>query len=187
MRDLLGAALAACEIDAFDPMERAIIRAAKCHAPDAVRQLADMMLVREYELTPQLPAVTHVWRRHDEVKVHVAAKGAPEALAALCRLEAGAAARLLKRTEELASDGLRVLAVAESEFAGETLPASPHGLGLQLRGLIGLMDPVRGDVPAALDECRSAGIRVIMITGDHGRNSALRRTRRRPRRFGWAY
>ncbi len=167
MRDLLSAALAACEIDAFDPMERAIIRAAKCHAPDAVRQLADMLLVREYELTPQLPAVTHVWRRHDEVKVHVAAKGAPEALAALCRLEAGAAARLLKRTEELASDGLRVLAVAESEFAGETLPASPHGLGLQLRGLIGLMDPVRGDVPAALDECRSAGIRVIMITGDH--------------------
>jgi Ca2+-transporting ATPase len=167
MRDLLSAALAACEIDAFDPMERAIIGAAKCHAPDAVRQLADMMLVREYELSPQLLAVTHVWRRNDDVKVHVAAKGAPEALAALCRLEPDAAARLLQRTEELASDGLRVLAVAGSEFAGETLPPSPHGFGLQLRGLIGLMDPVRGDVPAALDECRRAGIRVIMITGDH--------------------
>jgi P-type Ca2+ transporter type 2C len=167
MRALLSTALAACEIDAFDPMERAIVAAAKRHAPDAVRRLSDMTLVHEYELTPQLPAVTHVWRRNDDVAHRVAAKGAPEALAALCGLEPDAAARVLQRTEELASDGLRVLAVADSEFAGKEFPPSPHGLALRFRGLIGLRDPVRESVPAALDECRRAGIRVIMITGDH--------------------
>jgi Ca2+-transporting ATPase len=167
MRDLLSTALAACEIDAFDPMERAIVTAAKRHAPDAVRRLSDMTLVHEYELTPQLPAVTHVWKRNDEVNLRVAAKGAPEALAAVCGLEPDAAARVLQRTEELASDGLRVLAVADSEFAGKEFPPSPHGLALRFRGLIGLRDPVREGVPAALDECRGAGIRVIMITGDH--------------------
>jgi Ca2+-transporting ATPase len=167
MRDLLSTALAACEIDAFDPMERAIVAAAKRHAPDAVRRLSDMTLVHEYELTPQLPAVTHVWRCNDDGSHRVAAKGAPEALAAVCGLEPDAAARVLQRTEELASDGLRVLAVADSEFAGKEFPPSPHGLALRFRGLIGLRDPVRESVPAALDECRRAGIRVIMITGDH--------------------
>ena len=78
IRDLLSTALAACEIDAFDPMERAIVAAAKRHAPDAVRLLSDMTLVHEYELTPQLPAVTHVWRRNDDASHRVAAKGAPK-------------------------------------------------------------------------------------------------------------
>ena len=130
MRELLSAALAACEIEAFDPMERAIVEAARRHAPEAAKRLARMTLVREYELTPQLLAVTHVWQGDHDRRLHVATKGAPEALATLCGLDADATARLLKRTDELASDGLRVLAVAAGEFAGEELPASPHGFGL---------------------------------------------------------
>jgi Ca2+-transporting ATPase len=126
-----------------------------------------MTLVREYELTPELLAVTHVWQGPGNGNLHIAAKGAPEALARLCRLTPDAAARLLKRTDELAGDGLRVLAVASLEFSGHDLPASPLDLRLQMHGLIGLMDPVRATVPAALEECRRAGIRVIMITGDH--------------------
>jgi P-type Ca2+ transporter type 2C len=167
LRELLGSALAACEIDAFDPMERAIVDAAKRHAPDRVRRLGEMSLVREYELTAQLPAVTHAWAPRRGGPLCVAAKGAPEAIAAICRLAPDAAGRLLERTERLARDGLRVLAVADGEFAGPEFPQSPHGFGLRLRGLLGLMDPVRASVPAALDECRMAGIRVIMITGDH--------------------
>jgi Ca2+-transporting ATPase len=167
MRVILGAALGACEIDAFDPMERAILEAARRHAPEAVKRLGQMTLVREYELTPELLAVNHVWQGPGNGNLHIAAKGAPEALARLCRLAPDAAARLLKRTDELAGDGLRVLAVASLEFSGHDLPASPLDLRLQMHGLIGLMDPVRETVPAALEECRRAGIRVIMITGDH--------------------
>jgi Ca2+-transporting ATPase len=167
IRVMLGAALGACEIDAFDPMERAIAEAARRHAPEAVKRLEGMTLVREYELTPELLAVTHVWQAPGNDTLHIAAKGAPEALVRLCRLAPDAAARLLKRTDELAGDGLRVLAVASLEYSGRDLPASPLGWRLQMHGLIGLMDPVRVTVPAALEECRRAGIRVIMITGDH--------------------
>jgi Ca2+-transporting ATPase len=167
IRVMLGAALGACEIDAFDPMERAIAEAARRHAPEAVKRLEGMTLVREYELTPELLAVTHVWQAPGNDTLHIAAKGAPEALVRLCRLAPDAAARLLKRTDELAGDGLRVLAVASLECSGRDLPASPLGWRLQMHGLIGLMDPVRVTVPAALEKCRRAGIRVIMITGDH--------------------
>ena len=167
MRNLLGVALAACEVDAFDPMERAIADAAARHAPDAARRLGGMTLVQEYELTPQLLAVTHVWKADDGGKLRVAAKGAPEAIAALCRLEPDAAARLLRRTEQLARDGLRVLAVASGDFRGTDFPPTPHDFRLEIRGLLGLMDPVRDGVSAALEMCRTAGIRVVMITGDH--------------------
>ena len=167
MRELLDAAAAACEIDAFDPMERAIVAAAERHAPGVAARLARMTLVQEYELTAQLLAVTHVWTGPGDAALQVAAKGAPEALATLCNLAPDATARLLKRADELASDGLRVLAIAAVEFSGQDLPASPQGFGLQLCGLIGLIDPVREAVPAALAECRRAGIRVVMITGDH--------------------
>jgi Ca2+-transporting ATPase len=165
-RDLLGAAIAACEIEAFDPMERAIVAATEHHVPDAAR-LAGMTLAHEYELTPQLLAVTHVWRRETDGTYRVAVKGAPEAVIGLCGGDEGVAARVLQRATELADQGLRVLAVAEGDHAGGPMPASPHGFRLELRGLLGLADPVRASVPAALEECRRAGIRVLMVTGDH--------------------
>jgi Ca2+-transporting ATPase len=167
LRRLLGVASAACEIDAFDPMERAIVDAAARCAPDTLEQLAAMRLVREYELTPQLLAVTHVWRKNDAEAALVAAKGAPETLARLCRLAPDATAQLLRRAAELAGRGLRVLAVAEARFGGGDFPTSPDGFAMELRGLVGLADPVRASVPAALEICRQAGIRVVMITGDH--------------------
>jgi len=167
MRRVLGAALAACEIDAVDPMERAIAAAAGHHAPDEARQLEGMALVHEYELTAQLPAVTHVWKPADAGAFRVASKGAPETLIALCRLGPEAAARMLRRAERLAREGLRVLAVADGAFHAAEFPASPDEFELRLLGFVGLKDPVRKGVPAALELCRSAGIRVIMITGDH--------------------
>lgn len=167
MSRLLGTALAASEIDAFDPMERAITASARRFAPDEAQRLKGMTLVHEYELTPELFAVTHVWRPDDTSRLLVATKGAPEAVAALCRLEPNVVTRLLKRVQGMAHEGLRVLAVASGEVSAGLLPPSPHGLQFHFLGLIGLRDPVRGAVPAALADCRRAGIRVVMITGDH--------------------
>jgi Ca2+-transporting ATPase len=167
MSRLLGTALAACEIDAFDPMERAIAAAARELAPREAQALRSMTLVREFEVTPELLAVTHVWKADGDASLQVATKGAPEAVAALCRLEPDVVARLLERVAAIAGDGLRVLAVANAEVTDGVLPESPEQLHFSLLGLVCLRDPVRTTVPAALADCHRAGIRVVMITGDH--------------------
>jgi len=67
----------------------------------------------------------------------------------------------------MAGEGLRVLGVARATFGAMPLPAIQHDFDFEFLGLIGLEDPVRPDVPGAIAECRHAGIRVVMITGDH--------------------
>jgi Ca2+-transporting ATPase len=67
----------------------------------------------------------------------------------------------------MADAGLRVLGVARASFAGSDLPASQHDFAYEYLGLVGLADPLRKSVPAAVALCRTAGIRVLMITGDY--------------------
>ena len=166
-RQLLAVAAAASELDAFDPMERAIRQAAESEAPLEMAPYAAMTIVQEYDLSDGLLAVTHVWKPQGGGPLQVAVKGAPEAVADLCRLGAADRARLLDRVAALAQDGLRVLAVAGGHFQGTALPPSPHGFSVALHGLVGLADPARPLVRKALAECSRAGIRVVMITGDH--------------------
>jgi Ca2+-transporting ATPase len=163
----LATALAASEREAFDPMERAIHEAAQRWVPTQVRRLARMKLVREYDLTPELLAVTHVWQGPDSIELQVAVKGAPETVIELCRTGIDERARLLQRVEAHAARGLRVLAVARGVHRSAELPDSPRAFELHLLGFVCLADPLRSDVPAALAECARAGIRVVMITGDH--------------------
>jgi Ca2+-transporting ATPase len=112
--------------------------------------------------------MTNVWPGTDASAPYVAAaKGAPEAIAALCRLDAEARARLEKSVEEMAAAGLRVLGVARAEFADAAFPETQEGFAFVFIGLLGLSDPLRASVPAAVKECRAAGIRVVMITGDY--------------------
>jgi len=164
---VLATALAASERKPFDPMERAIHEAAQILAPASAARLRSMDLIREYDLTPELLAVTHVWRLESQ-QIEIAVKGAPETVFDLCRLGAHSRSHLLNRVAAHASDGLRVLAVAQGTGDGRTnLPESPREFELELLGLICLADPLRRDVPAALAECARAGVRVVMITGDH--------------------
>jgi Ca2+-transporting ATPase len=108
-----------------------------------------------------------VWHAPDRTRLVVAAKGAPETIAELCRLSATERDRMDKGVRALGSDRLRVLAVARSEVDETAASQSPSELGLRCVGLVGLVDPVRESVPAAVAECRGAGIRVVMITGDY--------------------
>jgi len=166
-QSVLATALAASERDAFDPMERAIHEAARRWIPASAERLDTMNLVREYDLTPELLAVTHVWQQSGCTHFEVAVKGAPETVVDLCRLTADARASLLERAAAHADGGLRVLAVARGTFTLTALPATPRDFELELTGLLCLADPLRSDVPQALAECVQAGIRVVMITGDH--------------------
>jgi Ca2+-transporting ATPase len=157
----------ACEREPFDPMERAIVHYASEHAAEAVRIRSDWRLVREYDLTRDLLAVTHCWQSDAGGDVIVAAKGAPEAIAKLCKSDMAQQARILEHTAAIAARGRRVLGVARAEFHGSDFPDRPDGFTFSFLGLIALADPVRPTVPQALQECYAAGIRVVMITGDY--------------------
>ena len=162
LRELLATAVLASRPEAVDPMDRALMQMADHVGGGA----AAVTLVRGYPWLPELPALVQVWRRPDGPLV-AAAKGAPEAIAIFCRLDAAAREALRVRVEALAQRGMRVLAVATARLAAAAPPECARDLPLELVGLIGFVDPLREGIPAAVRECRSAGIRVVMITGDH--------------------
>jgi Ca2+-transporting ATPase len=127
----------------------------------------DWTLVQEYGLTPELRAMSHVWKAMDGGAHVVAAKGAPEAIMDLCHLDASAQARIAVAAEAMAATGLRVLGVAQARFTGEHWPAIEHDFEFEFIGLLGLADPLRTEVVDAVAQCRTAGIRIVMITGDY--------------------
>ena len=164
---LLRYAVLASETTPFDPMETAFHElGARCLAA-ADRVPPDWRLVHEWGLTAELPAMTHVWAVPGSVAHVVAAKGAPEAVAALCRLGEDELATVRVAVDAMAADGLRVLGVAAATWEGTRWPHSPRDMSFEFLGLAALADPVRPDVPAAIARCREAGIRVVMVTGDH--------------------
>jgi P-type Ca2+ transporter type 2C len=152
----------------FDPMERAFHALGREQLDDRQHSHPHWKLAHAYGLRPDLLAVTHIWQTDSaEQEFVVAAKGAPEAIAGLCRLNDSERAALKQSIDTMASAGLRVLGVARAKYAGPKWPDSPCDLTFEFLGLVGLADPLRPSVIEAMRECRSAGIRAVMITGDY--------------------
>lgn len=155
---------------AVDPMEIAFHELEDKQAGASIkqRQNAGWTLNRHYPLDPALLAMTHVWGSDQtgEERI-VATKGAPEAIADLCAMSAEERASLKCALDTMADRGLRVLGVADARWSSADLPASQREFNFTFRGLVGLADPLRPSVPAAVRQCREAGIRVVMITGDY--------------------
>ena len=147
----------ASEPNPFDPMEQAF--------HDAAATRPDGALVRRYPMSPERLMVAHAWQVDGSDRMTVAAKGAPETIVGACGLSPQTAEVALAAATHMARAGLRVLAVAHASCA-EPLPDDPRDLALDFAGLVGLADPLRGSVPAAMRECHEAGVRVVMITGD---------------------
>ncbi len=157
----------ASQRDPFDPMEKAFHELGNRLLAHTEHLHADWTLVREYPLSPHLLALSHAWKSPTGQEYVLAAKGAPEAIADLCHLSAGQTQAIAEQIAALAQEGLRVLGVARGTFRQEALPGQQHDFTFEFLGLVGLADPVRPTVPAAVQECYTAGIRVVMITGDH--------------------
>ncbi|TXT25691.1 MAG: Ca2+-transporting ATPase [Gallionellaceae bacterium] len=165
--ELVEFAILASETAPFDPMEKAILALGNQHLADTEHLHLDWMLAHEYSLSPSLLAHSHVWRARDRDEHVVATKGAPEAVADLCHLDAARLAALDQQVNALAARGMRVLGVAKASHHGKEWPGIQHDFDFEFLGLVGLADPVRPTVVAALEECHAAGIRVVMITGDY--------------------
>jgi calcium-translocating P-type ATPase len=105
------------------------------------------------------------------LRVHV--KGAPEALLPLCAVHDPQRVSLTAAVDAMTGAGLRVLAIARRDWTDPTPPDrdSAEGPGLTLLGLVGLLDPPRPEVPAAVAACHASGIRIHVVTGDNGRTA----------------
>ncbi len=168
---LLEYAALASEREPFDPMERAIQQRATKLLDHTEHPHHDWHLEHEYSLTPELPVMSHVWHALEKAHYQVATKGAPEAIAGLCRLSTAQMQVLTMQTAQLADQGLRVLGVARAEHRAEVLPVTQRDFQFEFLGLIAFYDPLREGVKEAVAECHTAGIRIVMITGDYPRTA----------------
>ncbi|HSD97412.1 MAG TPA: cation-translocating P-type ATPase [Sulfuricaulis sp.] len=165
--EIVEFAILASQRDPFDPMEKALRTLGETTLAHTEHLHEHWTLVREYPLSPELLALSHVWRGPDRQHHVIAAKGAPEAIADLCHFSPAQLDTLGASVRQLADQGLRVLGVARAEFREQPLPGKQHDFDFEFLGLVGLADPIRPAVPEALAACYTAGIRVIMITGDY--------------------
>jgi Ca2+-transporting ATPase len=164
LHEVVEYALLASPADPFDPMEKAM-RELGVRTLIATEHLHDdWTLLREYPLTQGLLAMTRAWESPDGKHLTIAAKGAPEAIADLCHISPE---ELKPTIDAMAEQGLRVIGVAAAEMEKGSVPEIQHDFPFRFLGLLGLHDPVRPGVLEAVAECRGAGIRVIMITGDY--------------------
>jgi Ca2+-transporting ATPase len=161
---LLETALLASQRDPFEPMERELFAVGRMHAADHVHE--SWRLEKQYPLTPDLLAMSCVWTAEvGHQGFVVATKGAPEAVMELCHLSSAQIGAIRRDINHMAEKGLRVLGVART--LSQDLPIIQHDFPFEFVGLIGFMDPIREQVPAAIKLCHSAGIRIVMITGDY--------------------
>jgi Ca2+-transporting ATPase len=169
MKRLIEAGVFASEYPPTDPMDVALHEAA---ARNGVRvDGAALEAYYEYGITSELPAITRVFKTENNTfRVYV--KGAPEAVAKLCRLPEAEWTKLQAVLADMGRSGLRVLGVAEALWTGEQPANSVEDYEPKFLGLVGFADPVRQEVPVAIDDCSRAGIRVVMITGDYAATAA---------------
>lgn len=153
-----------------DPTEGAlIVSAAKAGLLKSELEI-EYPRIDEIQFTSERKMMTTIHKRHGEKIAYV--KGAPEVVLRLCnsisisgkvkRLTEHDKKEILEINKEFANEALRVLG-----FAYKTLVDTNPEKNLIFAGLQGMIDPPRDEVKEAIEKCRKAGIRVIMITGDH--------------------
>jgi P-type Ca2+ transporter type 2C len=165
--ELAEYSILASKRDPFDPMERALHRLKDGDFGKTEHIHQNWELIQEYPLVPDLLAMSNVWRSPDGNDNIIAAKGAPEAIADLCHYNSSQMQALDEQINIMASQGLRVLGVAKASFTLPRLPGEQHDFTFKFLGLVGFADPVRPQIKEAVSVCYSAGIRVVMITGDY--------------------
>ncbi len=168
---LIEFSMLATPADPFDPMEKAIRAFGHARLAGTEHIHDDSSAEFEYELSPDILAMTRVYSGAKPSAHRLATKGAPEAVADLCHFSNDARAAVQRQVESMAVRGLRVLGVAKGEWEASgpntPWPTTQHDFDFTFLGLLGFLDPPRPEVAAAIAECRLAGVRILMLTGDH--------------------
>lgn len=163
IREIIQLAHLASQENSLDPMEKAFTVA---HSQLENGLVSDFQLLKEFPISKSLLAMTRVVKDNNSGQILVATKGAPEAIFSLCKLSKEETEKHLKTAEDFALKGLRIIGVATTSINETEIPENQAHFNLQFKGLLGLEDPIRPEVPQAIKDCHTAGIKVIMITGD---------------------
>lgn len=139
---------------AYDPMDIAFQKLAKT---TQMESLIEFKSISEKPLTKENLFYTHIWQDSKSLEMLYAVKGAPEHIAKLCNFDHVQHQNFAEKVKTEAARGYRTIGIAKSS----------DGQNFTFLGLALLSDPIRDGVPEAVAECSKAGIRTIMITGDH--------------------
>jgi Ca2+-transporting ATPase len=163
LTDIVTSAYLASQKKSFDSMEKAIDNSFQKFDLDSD---SNYTFIKEYPLCNNFFAMTRVVEKKSDKTIIVSTKGAPETIFALCNMTKKETSKHLSALQHMAEQGYRVIGVASTTFQKEILPENQQDFDFNFMGLIGLEDPIRPEVPQAIQECREAGIKVIIITGD---------------------
>jgi Ca2+-transporting ATPase len=142
---------------AQDPLDRAFAAAAESPVASA--------RARRYPFDPVRKRESAVWIDSREVRISV--KGSPESVLEVCAISDSERASILARVDHLAHEGLRVIAVAERSSDRTPSSSDEAERALEFIGLAAFIDPLRAGVPEAVAELAVAGVRTIVVSGDH--------------------
>lgn len=157
VQELLNTAALACPLHSYDPMDIAF----KSLKNDSRERES----LAEFPVTNERLAYIHAWSISNETVV--AAKGAPETIAKLCRMQETENEELMQQVHVAASRGFRVLAIAKSSRGNSANLSEITANEFEFLGLTLLQDPIREGVKESVQICNAAGIKTVMITGDH--------------------
>lgn len=146
-----------CPQVAYDPMEIALKK--YCQENEKINTGS---ITKEYPFKAETKMMGQIWNNKE-----LCVKGAYENVLPLCNLDEENYKQVKSKINEYSKEGYRVLAIAKNDNL-KNIPNSLTEAKLTFEGLVALYDPPRKGVKESLEECYSAGIRVIMITGDNG-------------------
>ncbi|MGH8005061.1 MAG: cation-translocating P-type ATPase, partial [Limisphaerales bacterium] len=156
----------ACEPNPTDQLEKTLVAHAREHGIEPGKIFAEWKLVKDYPFDLKGKYMSHVWRNSSGELV-ICAKGAVEGILSRYQEAGEARKKLEKENERLADSGMRVIAVAYGKLSGFSESREENEKHLACLGVVGFSDPPRPEVAHSIDECRKAGVRVVMVTGDH--------------------
>lgn len=154
-----------CEREPYDPMEKAIVEIGCLNSN--IKDLYTYELSGKIAFNSKTKRMANIYTK--ENRYYVAAKGSPETIIPICNLNNNEVKELEKIIDDMASKGLRVLAFADT--LSDDINEELDEYSLEFRGLVGLQDPPKDGIKEAINTCKKAGIRVVMITGDYSKTA----------------
>ncbi len=163
-RELIRLAMWASEPIPFDPMEIALHNA--YIKTNKIDERPGYHMIHEYPLSGKPPMMTHLFEDSKDNRI-VVAKGAPEALMNAADVTATEKKQIETAINMLATEGYRVLGVAQAQFNGEDFPVNQQDFRFQFKGIVAFYDPPKKNIQSVLEAFYAAGIAVKIVTGDN--------------------